>query len=176
MMDAQTATARREQLFTGLVNEHLDEIYNFARYMILDYDDANDIAQKTFLSLYRSLPNLDTEKPLKPWLFKVARNFCLDYLKAKKSVPFSEAEGAALDIPESDAGLEAQLDSELFAGRIRELIGRLPAPYKEVLLLKYFQDFTFGEIASLLGQPENTVKSSFYRGKAKLLELIKANF
>jgi len=56
-----------------------------------DYDQASDIAQQTFLQLYISLPNLRTNEPLKAWLFQVARNRCLDELRRKRAIHFSEA-------------------------------------------------------------------------------------
>lgn len=165
--------AGKEGLFDRVVNENLDGIYNYARYMVLDYDEAEDIAQKTFISLHRNLKKLDASVSLKPWLFKVARNHCLDYLKKKKALQFSQVEEQVLDVPENDIGLEQRLDDQLFMSKVKDLFRQLPVPMREVLALKYFEDLTLEQAAEALDQPLNTVKSNFYRGKAKLYQLLK---
>ncbi len=162
-----------EEIFTQLVHAHVDELYNYASYMVFDRDDADDIVQKTFISLHQQLSKLDMTKPIKPWLFRVAKNQCLDYFKAKKASVFSElSETFVEDIPESAPGLDEQLSSDLFLEQVREQIKQLPLPAREILLLKYFEEFTFEEIADILSLPVNTVKTSFYRGKVKLLRLL----
>ncbi len=170
---AAASAETADQIFTTLVNAHVNEIYNYARYMVLDSDDADDITQKTFISLYKNISKLDLQKPIKPWLFKVAKNHSLDYFKAKKMAPFSELDDSVVqDIPETNASIEEQLHSDMFVETIKEQIKLLPLPAREVLLLKYFEEFTFEEIAEVLSISPNTVKSHFYRGKVKLLNLL----
>lgn len=173
----ETAAVReqdaKEEFYTSIVNGHLDEIYNYARYMVLDYDEADDIVQKTFLSLYQNLHKLDTSVSLRPWLFRVARNHCLDHIKKKKSLQFSQVEDQILEIPENDTAIEEKVDSELFQENFKRLVETLPVNMKEVLLLRYFQDLTLEQIAGVLEQPLGSVKSNFYRGKARLYQMIK---
>ncbi len=161
------------EVFTGLVNQHLDEIYNFARYMLADSSEAEDTAQKTFLSLYENIDKLDLSTSIRPWLFKVARNNCLNYLKKKKTETFSQNEEAALDVPENYPSLESRLDDQMVIENFKKHVEQLPVGEKEVLLLKYFEDLTFEQIADVINMPLNTVKSHFYRGKNKLFNLIK---
>jgi RNA polymerase sigma-70 factor (ECF subfamily) len=172
LMD-QTQTSNLDQHYTAIVNEHLDEIYNFARYMVLDYDEAEDIVQKTFLSFYHNFKKLDLSLNIRPWLFKVARNHCLDYLKKKKNLQFSEVEEQIAEISLEDPSLEERLDSLIFLEKFKQLVENLPVNIKEILLLKYFQDMTFEQIAETVSLPVNTVKSHFYRGKIKLCQLFK---
>jgi RNA polymerase sigma-70 factor, ECF subfamily len=161
---------RTEELFTEIANEHMTAIYNFVRYMVFDHEEANDIVQKTFISLYENFEKVDRSRPIKPWLYKVARNHCLDHFRKKKAYSFSETENEVENIPESDIGIEQQLDSSMYLDKVKEKIKELPPDYKEVLLLKYFEDFTFEQIAESLDMPVNTAKSNFYRGKAKIFK------
>jgi RNA polymerase sigma-70 factor (ECF subfamily) len=166
-------STQSENVFTGLVNKHLDEIYNFAYHMVFDYDEANDIAQKTFISLHKNFLKLDLNESIRPWLYKVARNNALDYLKKHKAVQFSEVEEeVVLEVPSSDPSLEAKMDDTLFMEKVRESMKELPVAMKEVLLMKYFEDLTFEQIADIQDLPVNTVKSNFYRGKQKLYKII----
>jgi RNA polymerase sigma-70 factor (ECF subfamily) len=77
-----------------------------------------------------------------------------------------------MEIPQDDPSLEQQLDDGLLEEKFKSLVWQLPVQYREVLLLKYFQDATFEQIAEILNQPLNTVKSNFYRGKGRLYRLI----
>ncbi len=164
--------ADKEELFTQLVNRHLDEIYNFSKHMVSDSEEANDISQKTFLSLYRNLHKLNFSTSPRPWLFKVARNFCLDYIKKKKPIQFSENEAEILEIPESLPSVEAMLDEEIFLQQFKSNLDNLPVTEKEILLLKYFEDLTFEQIAEIQNIPLNTVKSHFYRAKTRLFKIL----
>lgn len=162
-----------EAEFTEIVNAHIDQVYNYASYMVLDKDEAFDIVQTTFLALFKNFSKLDRSKPIRPWIYKVARNNCLDYLKKKKALNFSELNNEVLEVPESDYDLEAQAGSEIFQDKVKEIFGILPTTVKEVMILKYFDDLTFEEIAEHMQIPVNTVKSHFYRGKSKVCQILK---
>jgi len=164
---------RSEKAFTSLVNQYLDEIYNYARYMLADSTEAEDITQKTFLSLYQNIQKLDLTTSIRPWLFKVARNHCLSYLKKMKPETFTGNEDAVSDIPDNYPSIESKLDDQITMDRFRMNLETLPTAEKEVLLLKYFEDLTFEQISEIQGVSENTIKSHFYRGKNKLFNLIK---
>jgi RNA polymerase sigma-70 factor (ECF subfamily) len=158
-----------EQAYTDIVNQHIDEIYNFARYMLFDPMEADDIVQKTFLSFYHNMHKLDLDKPVRPWLYKVARNNCLDHIKRKKPVNFSTiAPDDVFDVPDSDPSLDDRLDSAELLDTVKREISKLPPHYSEIMLLKYFEDLTFEQIGETLDISPNTAKSNFYRGKAML--------
>lgn len=172
------AEASKEEQFSLLVKKHVDEIYNFAYHMVFEYDEAQEVSQKTFLSLYQNVATLDFSTDIRPWLFRVARNHCLDYLKKKKPQSlFSDQTGEetdTLDVPTKDPAMESKLDDNLFQERVRQALSQLPVPLKEILALKYFEDMNFEEIGQILDLPVGTVKSQFYRGKGKLYEIISA--
>src|SRR5271157_5925893 len=89
-MLALQSLAGNERAFEGLFNRYSPALFKFIFNMLHDYDQASDILQQVFLQLYMSLPTLDTHKPLKSWLFQVARNRCLDELRRKRFIRFSE--------------------------------------------------------------------------------------
>src|SRR5205085_4520508 len=83
-----------EQAFETLIKRYHAPLYNFICRFLNDHDQACDILQQVFLQLYVSLSTLHTDKPLKAWLFQVARNRCLDELRRKHAIHFSELEAA----------------------------------------------------------------------------------
>jgi RNA polymerase sigma-70 factor, ECF subfamily len=169
---AESSNAKEEH-YTELVNLHLDELYNFARYLTFDPEEAKDIVQQTFLSLYKNFNRLDLTQSPRPWLFKVTRNLCLDHLKKKKALHFSEVDDIQiLNIPETMPGPEQETDNQLLTDRIKKNVELLPINLKEVVVLKCFEDLTFEQISEITGQPVNTVKTNFYRGKSRLYTLI----
>src|SRR5271165_3452257 len=92
-MLVQQALAGDQGAFESLVCRYNTAIFNFICHCLGDYDLACDVSQQVFLQLYISMPTLRTGEPLKAWLFQVARNRCLDELRRKKAVHFSELEG-----------------------------------------------------------------------------------
>src|SRR5215469_2355148 len=88
----QQALAGDQHAFETLVQRYSTPLFNFICRFLGEYDQACDILQQVFLQLYISLPNLRTGDPLKAWLFQVARNRCLDELRRKRAIHFSELE------------------------------------------------------------------------------------
>src|SRR5437588_8010152 len=89
---AQQTLAGDEYAFEVLVKRYSAPLFNFIYRFLGDYDQGCDILQQVLLQLHISLPTLRTDKPLKSWLFQVARNRCLDELRRKHAIPFSELE------------------------------------------------------------------------------------
>src|SRR2546428_14180111 len=94
-MLAQQALAGSEWAFEVLVHRYSTPLFSFIYHFLGDYDQACDILQQVFLQLYLSLSTLRTGEPLKPWLFQVARNRCLDELRRKHAIHFSELESVS---------------------------------------------------------------------------------
>src|SRR6266567_2471153 len=93
-MLVQQTLAGDQQAFEMLVRRYNVPLFNFICHCLGDYDLACDVAQQVFLQLHLSMPNLRTGEPLKAWLFQVARNRCLDELRRKRSIHFSELEAS----------------------------------------------------------------------------------
>src|SRR5579859_4663034 len=89
---AQQTLAGDQYAFESLVQRYSTPLFNFIYRFLGDYDQACDILQQVFLQLYISLPTLRTGDPLKAWLFQVARNRCLDEIRRKHAIHFSELE------------------------------------------------------------------------------------
>src|SRR5690242_14997307 len=86
---AHIVAARRREpgAFEALVRRHQGPLYNFCLRMLGQTEDAADVAQETFVQLYSHLGRLDEHEPLTPWLFRVARNRCIDVIRRRRTVP-----------------------------------------------------------------------------------------
>ena len=163
--------------FESLVHRYHVPLFSFICHYLNDYDQASDIAQQTFLQLYISLPNLRTNEPLKAWLFQVARNRCLDELRRKRAIHFSELEISNEDdddlsplaiMPDLQPLPDEIVEQRDLQKILHEAIDALPTRFRAVVLLRYTAQLSFSEIGKTLNMPEATAKTYFQRSRPLL--------
>jgi len=173
---AQQSIAGDQRAFEILVQRYSTPLFNFICRFLGDYDQACDILQQVFLQLYISLPNLRTGDPLKAWLFQVARNRCLDELRRKHAIHFSELELVNDDdelsplatMPDTDPLPEELAERRDLQQCLQKAIQTLPPKFRSVVLLRYAGQLSFSEIGQALNMPEATAKTYFQRAKPLL--------
>lgn len=161
--------------FEELVGRYHVSLFNFICHFLGNYDLACDVIQQVFLQLYISMPTLRTGEPLKAWLFQVARNRCLDELRRKKAVHFSELEEANNDdlspleiLPDTDPLPDEVAEHHDLQEKLRQAIDGLPPKFRSVVLLRYASQLSFSEIGKVLHMPEATAKTYFQRARPLL--------
>ena len=173
---AQRSIAGDQRAFEILVQRYSTPLFNFICRFLSDYDQACDILQQVFVQLYISLPNLRTSDPLKAWMFQVARNRCLDELRRKHAIHFSELEPANDDdelsplatMPDTDPLPEELAERRDLQRCLQKAIQTLPPKFRSVVLLRYAGQLSFSEIGQALDMPEATAKTYFQRAKPLL--------
>jgi RNA polymerase sigma factor (sigma-70 family) len=173
---AQQTLAGDQLAFEKLVERYSSSLFNFICRFLNDYDAASDILQQVFTQLYISLPNLRTGEPLKAWLFQVARNRCLDELRKKRVVHFSELQSLNEDedlsplsiIPDNGPLPEEVAEHHDLQAILQQAIDALPPKFRMVVVLRYASQMSFSEIGRTLQMPEATAKTYFQRAKPLL--------
>jgi len=173
---AQQTLAGDPYAFEDLVKRYSTPLFNFIYRFLGDYDQACDILQHVFIQLHTSLSTLRTDKPLKAWLFQVARNRCLDELRRKRVIHFSELESVNEDeelsllaaIPDNGPLPEELAEQSDLQQRLQEAIQTLPIKFRSVVLLRCAGQLSFSEIGQTLSMPEATAKTYFQRAKPLL--------
>jgi len=161
-----------------LVRRYLKPIYKFVCRVLGSAADADDVTQEVFIKTWRQLKKFDQTKSFKPWIFTIAKNSCLDFLKKKRAIPFSEFENETGENLLTETLIdESPLPPELFErqeiiAHVLAALDKLTPAHKMVVLLHYHHNFTFEEIAVTLDAPMNTVKSRYRRALIKLRELL----
>lgn len=132
---------------------------------------AEDLAQETFLKVQRKIDTLSDPAKLKPWLFSIARNVCLDHFRRTAA---SKGEGADSGILTDLAPLSVQTELERseMSGCVREKIDLLPESHREVLILGDITDLTCREIADVLGISPGTAKVRLHRARKALKKIL----
>jgi RNA polymerase sigma-70 factor, ECF subfamily len=167
-----------EQSLEILIKLYLKPIYGFAYRIVNHPAEAEDITQEVFLRVWKKIKKLDPQKNFKSWIFTIAKNASIDYLKKKKTLTFSafEQEDGGNTILDSLADPEP-LPDELFERSdlvtlLDSTLKKISLPYRLVLQLYYFEHFNFREIAEVLNEPLNTIKSRHRRALIKLKEIL----
>ena len=167
-----------KDLFKILIDRYISPIYNFTA-RLTDKEIANDIVQEVFIKVWKKIDHFDSQKSsFKTWIFTIARNTTIDFLRKKKLINFTSLENDtdSLSFASSikdetllpDEILQKLQDSELLSEKIESLLPQ----HKTVLILHYQEELTFSEIGKILNKPLNTVKSYHHRAIIKLREML----
>jgi len=164
--------------FELLLKRYLNPIYNFTRQYVKDKQEAEDVTQDVFVKVWRKIEKFDRNKKFKTWIFSIAKNTCLDWLKKKRPIAFSmfdSREGGntlAETLIDPSPLLDELAERANMSKRLAEAVKKLPLYYRLVLNLRYGYSFTFREIAEILKEPLDTVKTRYRRG----MEILKKSF
>ena len=189
MTDEQLVAAYRggrAEAFAALVERYRREMFHFLLRFVGGRAAADDVFQETFLQIHTSIDTFDTSKRLRPWLFTIGANKARDYLrrnKRRQAVPLSatvggDGEGPTfVDLMEADLPMPGdRVEAAEVAGRVREAVDQLPDHLREVLLLAYFKQLPYKEVAEVLGIPLGTVKSRLHAAVGTFAQLWKTRY
>jgi RNA polymerase sigma-70 factor (ECF subfamily) len=163
--------AGNEDSFAVLVERHISMTYKFTYRYLGNADDTNDVVQEVFIKAWKYLKRFDVDRNFKTWLLTIAKNTALDFIKKKKPLLFSKIEEGDGDL---DAFLAPYLESadlpdEMLSKKdtrehLESVLNELAPSYRTVLTLRYNEHLKFREIAEVLQEPIDTVKSKHRRG------------
>ncbi len=162
-----------ENAFRELVTRYKNGLYTFLRLFLYRDDLLDDVFQETFLQLFYSLDSFDMNRPLRPWLFTIAANKAKDAirkLQQKREIPIgmvADSQEISFDdffnsIASDNSTPYVKLEKNEYALLVKEVISSMPLNYKEILLLAYFNRFSYKEIADILHIPIGTVRSRLH--------------
>jgi len=172
------------EIFEQLMRDHRAPLFHFISGFVGDYDTANDICQQVFIQLYTYLPSLHTDRPLTAWLFHVARNFCIDEIRRRRAICFSELEGEGWRpddddelsllhlLPDTQPLPDEVIERHDLQDLLREAISALPPKFRAVVALRYAAELSYAEIGARLHIPPATAKTYFQRAKPLLRRLL----
>jgi RNA polymerase sigma-70 factor (ECF subfamily) len=159
--------------FHQVALEHLDGLFGYAMTLTRNESEAEDLVQETYLRATRACDRLAPDSHVKSWLFTILRNSFLNQIRHRRAGPamveLDDEAGAPLPIP--DQGAANPLDSFLTEEKQRDVwqaIESLPDSFREVIVLREFQDLSYQEIAKVLDCPVGTVMSRLGRAREKL--------
>ncbi len=151
--------------FKELYDLYKNRIYTTSYRMLGNAQDAEEAAQDTFIKIFRSIKNFEGKSSIFTWMYRIAANTCIEYLRKRKSAPqqdsIDDPEGYIPDIPYDDRSVTTRMI-------IEHEIELLPEGFKTVFVLHTIEGFKHREIAEILDISEGTSKSQLSAAKAKL--------
>ncbi len=157
--------------FAEIVRRHQQAVFNAAYRLLGNVRDSEDAAQETFIRAFQFFDKFDADRPLAPWLKRIAVNVCLNRLEGIK--PASSLDDEAAPAPDPNPGPEALTVNRARDERIRIELSQLPPRYRIVIELRHFQELSYEEIAKELKRPMSDVKSDLFRARKILSERLK---
>ena len=160
--------------FEELVLKYEKTVYNLALRMVGDRDDAFDMTQEAFIKAYGSLSSFRGDSKFSVWIYRIATNVCLDFLRSKSrkqqvSLTVSDDdEDAQLDIPDPKADPEQQLIKKISMQSVEEGLKTLPDKQRQILVMRELGGMSYAEIGKALSLEEGTVKSRIFRARKRL--------
>ena len=167
-----------QERYGEIIERYQGKLFAYLYRLIGSYDEAQDLLQNVFVKVYRNLQSFDTNRKFSSWIYRIAHNEAVNYIKRKSLKRFIPWEDIAATKDKLEmVSLEERADKAWLKKEVRQevnsAIDRLPFKYKQVLLLKYFSDNSYEEISEILGKPVNTVGTLISRAKKKLSEELK---
>jgi len=146
----------------------------------LDHQSAEDILQETFIKTYKNLNGFNQSLTFSSWIYRIARNEALNYLKKHKNKNISlDAEDqenmALINILASDENTQLKVSNQETSAKVREVLNLLKDDYREVLVLKFLEDYDYSEISTILKKPLGTVGVLIGRAKDAFRQLAEKN-
>jgi len=170
----------KQSAYERLMKKYYGYTRNLIFKMTSNKEDIEDLTQEAFIKAFNSLEKFDSQFAFSTWLYKIATNNCIDYIRKRKLNTYSidkefgtEDNDMKFEIPDSDYLPDRNIQEKEKKKILDEAIAKLPQRYKTVILLRHKEDMEYDEIAKKLRLPIGTVKAHIFRGRELLNKYLK---
>ncbi len=171
-----------EQSYNIIQKKYRRQIASAIRKMIKDEDDIDDLTQDTFIKIFRALPSYQPSYLFTSWIFRIASNTCIDFLRKKRFTTISlnqqsnnSDDDYILEIEDNSYQPEIELVINERKNILLNAVNELPDNYREIIKLRHNEDLDYKEISERLNLPLGTVKAHLFRARKILLERLKSS-
>ena len=167
-----------EKAFARLMNRYRDSIYFMLLKMVNNPSDAEDLTIEAFGKAFRNIELYTPKFAFSTWLFKIATNNCVDFIRKKQlsPTPFDflqdNLDNVTVNIQSDLPDPEESLINHQKIAALKDIVGQLKPRYKSLIELRYFKEYSYEEIASELSLPIGTVKAQLFRAKTLLYNIL----
>ncbi len=178
----QRALNKKDQkAYAELMERYRDSIYFMILRMVNSKDDADDLTIEAFGKAFKRLHQYTPQFAFSTWLFKIASNNCIDHIRKKRiqamslDAGFTNEEGDSMAFSVRDEELDpmASMERQQRINKVRDIVQQLKPRYRELVELRYFEEYSYEEISEQLNLPLGTVKAQLFRAREFLLNMIK---
>lgn len=161
--------------YAEIIERYQGKLFAYLYRLIGNREEAEDLLQDVFIKAYKNLHSYDASRKFSSWIYRIAHNEAVNYIKRKSLKRFISWEDISstkdkLESSSTEEGADNMWIRKESIKEVDEAINKLPIKYKQVLLLRYFSDKSYEEISEILGKPVNTVGTLINRAKKRLSE------
>ncbi|MEX0882182.1 MAG: sigma-70 family RNA polymerase sigma factor [Cyclobacteriaceae bacterium] len=168
-----------QQAYANLMKRYKKAVYFMILKMIRDADDAEDLTMEAFAKAFRNLHKFKKDYTFSTWLFRIATNNAIDFIRKKKLKTMSlnntltddGGNAVNIDVEDDDNNPQDEFIKTQRKEMVRIFVDKLPAKYRKLVKLRYFDELSYDEIAVELNKPLGTVKAQLHRSRELLFEI-----
>lgn len=161
----------RRTAFEAVVRQYSEPLYWKVRHIVLNHDDANDIMQNVFLKAWNSLDDFQQRSRISTWLYRIAVNESLDFLRKQKSASIVHSDE---DVSVGNRLMaDEYFDGDEIQALLQEAIAHLPDVQRTVFTLRYYDEMKYADMSRLLNTSEGALKASYHLAVKKISEYVR---
>ena len=170
---------KNQERYSEIVERYQTKLFVYIYRLVGNKEEAEDLLQDVFVKAYKNLNSYDTSRKFSSWIYRIAHNESVNYIKRKSLKKFISFETITSSKDKLDSSSEEEGADKVWLRKevgkeVSEAIKKLPFKYRQVLTLRYYSDQSYEEIAEILGRPVNTVGTLINRAKKKLSEELRS--
>jgi len=179
----ESAKEGNQTAFTELMGYYKDSLYFLLLKMVNSKEDAEDLMIETFEKAFRKIKTYNSSYAFSTWLFRIATNHGIDFMRSSRKQPqniyleskldFEHSASKISEISEDDLNPEEEIINAQNKIALKNIIKKLPADYRNILIMRYFEEMSYNEISDKLELPIGTVKARLFRSRELLLSIFK---
>lgn len=167
---------KNKDAYNTLSERYYKKLFTYIFHFVTNKDEAEDILQNVFSKAYKNIDKFDVSRKFSSWIYRIAHNESVNYLKRRNKHYIISWDDITTTKDKLDTAVNEEIPEEKWVHtevvrEIDEALEKLPAKYKQVLKLRYFQEYSYEEISYMLNKPVNTIGTLINRAKKKLLEV-----
>ncbi len=175
----QAVNEQDQQAYAMLMKRYKKAVYFMVLKMIRDADDAEDLTMEAFAKAFKNLHRFKKDYTFSTWLFRIATNNTIDFIRKKKLKTMSlnttmtddGGNAVTIDVEDDDRNPQDEFIKSQRIEMVRIFVDKLPAKYRKLVQLRYFDELSYEEIAKELEKPLGTVKAQLHRSRELLYEI-----
>jgi len=155
--------------FNLLIRAYQEKIYWHIRKMVIDHDDADDVTQDVFIKVWKNIHSFREESKLSTWVYRIATNECLTFLRKKKAKQFFSLNSLGNNL-ENKLTMEDSFSGDEIQLKLQKALLKLPDKQRMVFNMKYFDEMKFNEISEITGTSVGALKANYHHAVKKIEE------
>lgn len=171
LLDLFSDESKRHYAFNLIVHKYQQKTYYHIRRMVIDHDDADDVTQNTFIKVWNGLEKFREDSQLYTWIYRIATNEALTFLKQKKTrffIPFADVEHELSNSLISGKDINA----DHLEMKLQQAILKLPAQQRAVFNMRYYDEIRYEDMSKITGTSVGALKASFHHAVKKIEKFI----